>query len=244
VFFRRKKDLPSPPDEPLEPEVDPRVLEILDRLEKMGILLTVRPGTAQDESYTTAVVGLGRDGFFVDTFSPPEGDARVRPGALLVFETLYQGFTYRFETNALSRVQFVDELPAFKLQYPQQIDGERRRKSPRIETSGDCSLSFLRPFSCDAPVVNLSEGGLAFEHGTELGRLRNGMVIRDILLELGTQPVVTVQGRVVGVVVCELGGLSLPRRYRVSLAFQGLADAHRDVIQTYLAEARPKGFSA
>jgi hypothetical protein len=86
-------------------------------------------------------------------------------------------------------------------------------------------------------VVNLSEGGLAFEHGAELGRLQRGIVVREILLELGTHPVVRVQGKVVGQVISQLGGLGLPRRYRVSLAFQGISDVELAVIQAYLAAA-------
>ena len=245
VLFRKKgKESTGSGEEPLLPQIDPRVLEVLERLEKLGVQLVVRAGNAPEESYTTAVLGLGRDGFFVDTLSPPDGDGRVRPGALLLFETLVQGITYRFEATAVGRVQFVDELPAFKVEYPPAIGGERRRKTPRIETAGDASLSFLRPFSCDAPVVNLSEGGLAFEHGAEFGRLRKGVVIRDILLELGSEPVITVQGRVVGQVVCELGGLSLPRRYRVSLAFQGLGEAEQQAVRDYLAGAETTGFTA
>lgn len=234
MLFRRKK-APQPPLEPAaEPAVAPEVLATLQRLEKSGVqLLAQLTGT---DVYTTEVVGLGRDGFFIDTLSPPEGDRRVLPGTRMLVETLYEGMTYTFEAAVVRKVQFVDELPAFKLHYPDRIDAQRRRKSPRVETRGDASLSFLAPFACDAPVVNLSEGGLAFDYGADLGRLRMGTVIRDVLLELGNHPVITIQGRVVGNLVAELGGLSLPSRYRAGLAFQGLAGPELAVIREYLAE--------
>jgi c-di-GMP-binding flagellar brake protein YcgR len=162
----------------------------------------------------------------------------MHPGVEVEVETLFQSITHTFRTNVVNRVQFVDELPAFKLAYPAEIESARRRRSPRIETRGDASLSFLQPFACDAPVVNVSEGGLAFEYGAELGRLRRGVVIRELLLELGSHPVVTVQGRVVGNVVAELGGITLPRRYRASLAFQGLSPEDGEVLQAYLAELK------
>ncbi|MEW6490647.1 MAG: flagellar regulator YcgR PilZN domain-containing protein [Thermodesulfobacteriota bacterium] len=236
MLFRRKNVSPAPPEaEPVSP-VAPEVLEVLQRLEKSGVQLLVQlTGT---DVYTTEVVGLGRDGFFIDTFSPPEGDRRVTPGARLYVETLYQGMTYTFETTAQGKVQFVDELPAFKVAYPEEIRSERRRKSPRVATRGDASLSFLSPFACDAPVVNLSEGGLAFDYGADLGRLRMGTLVRDVLLELGRHPVITIQGRVVGNLVAELGGLSLPSRYRASLAFQGLGGKEEAVVRAYLGELK------
>ena len=243
MLFRKKKAPPPPVDAPAPTPSDPRVLEVLERLEKAGVQLLVRPeGT--DELYTTEVVGLGRDGFFVDTLSPPGGDRRVRAGALLRVETLYQGINHTFSASVLGRVQFVDELPAFKLAFPSAIRSERRRKSPRLATQGDASLSFLSPFSCDAPVVNLSEGGLAFEYEADAGRLRTGAGVRDILLELGTHPVVTVQGRIVGNVVAELGGISLPKRYRASLAFQSLEPGALEVIRLYLSEIKGLDVSA
>ncbi|MDW7712549.1 MAG: flagellar regulator YcgR PilZN domain-containing protein [Deferrisomatales bacterium] len=235
--FPWKKPPPDPPDRTEtvpEPTAAPEVLGILQRMEKGGVQLLVQlTGT---DVYTTEVVGLGRDGFFVDTLSPPEGDRRVTAGARMSFETLLQGVTYTFEAPVVGRVQFVDELPAFKLSYPERIDAEQRRKSPRVETRGDASLSFLAPFPCDAPVVNLSEGGLAFDYGADRGRLRTGTVLRDVLVELGRHPVVAAQGRVVGNVVAELGALSLPSRYRAGLAFQGLQPEVLAVIRAYLAE--------
>ncbi|MBI5015132.1 MAG: flagellar brake protein [Deltaproteobacteria bacterium] len=233
----RKRRTPDPEAEaspvPLPP---PEVLEVLDRLEKGGGQLTVR--TRDGQSYTSAVVGLGRDAFYIDTLSPPDGDERVRPGATLAIETLFQGISYGLQTTVAGKVRFVDELPAFKLHYPERIDAQRRRKTPRVETRGDASLSFLKPFACDAPVVNVSEGGFAFEHGAELGRLRRGTVLREILLELGGHPVISIQGRVVGQLVRELGGIGLPSRYRVSVAFDGLRPEDRKVVQAYLAELR------
>lgn len=241
MVFRKKRPPEPEPEEPAAPPVAAEVMEILDRLEKGGGQLTVH--TADGGSYTSAVIGLGRDAFYLDTLSPPEGDLRVAGGGRLSVETLFQGIQYRFDAFVTGKVRFVDELPAFKVEYPDRIEAERRRKSPRVAIQGDASLSFLQPFSCDAPVVNLSEGGLAFELAAELGRLRRGTMLRDVLLELGGHPVFAVQGRVVGQTVSELGGLGLPRRYRVSLAFQGLAAPGRDLIRTYLAElqAEEKG---
>jgi c-di-GMP-binding flagellar brake protein YcgR len=242
-MFRKRKDPSAAAGEPYFPQVDPSVLELLGRLEKLGAQLLVRPAGVPD-SYTTAVVGLGRDGFFIDTLSPPEGDARLRVGGSLGIEVLFQGFAYRFDTPVLGKVRFVDELPAFKLGYPGQLRGERRRRSPRVDTRGDSSLSFLRPFACDAPVVTLSEGGLAFEYGAELGRLRRGAFLRDVLLELGDRPVITVQGKVVAHLVTQLGGLGLPRRYRISLAFHGLSTRELEAIRGYLAESGDPGVLA
>ncbi len=240
LFRKTKKTGPPPAEAPTpEPEVpptDPQVLETLERLKKAGVQLLVHAGGP--DAYTTEVVGLGRDGFFVDTLSPPDGDRRMVPGRPVRVETLLQGISYAFETEVLAKVQFVDELPAFKLAYPDEIPGERRRKSPRIDTAGDASLSFLHPFRLDAPVVNVSEGGLAFEYEAAIGRLRPGTVVREILLELGRLPVITVQGRVVGNVVAELGGISLPRRYRASLAFEGMDEAGLSVIRSYIAERK------
>jgi len=237
LLFRKKKPAEPPPAaEPSVPSPDPQVVRTLERLQQSGAQLLVRAGGA--EAYTSVVLGLGRDGFFVDTLSPPEGDRRVTPGTRVEIETLLQGITYTFGARVLGKVQFVDELPAFKLAYPEAIHGEKRRKSPRVETAGDVTLSFLRPFACDAPVVNLSEGGMAFEYDAELGRLRRGTVIAEILLELGPHPVVTVQGRVVGHVVAGLGGLTLPRRYRASVAFEGLDDRALETIRAYLATRR------
>ncbi len=236
MLFRKKPDSPSPPEEPEGPSVEPATLALLESLQKSGVQLLVRMGGP--DVYTSEVVGLGRDGFFVDTLSPPGGDARVQSGTVLEIETLVRGTTHLFEAPVLGKVQFIDELPAYKIAYPSEIRSERRRKSPRVDTRGDASLSFLQPFACDAPVVNLSEGGLAFEYPAELGRLRKGAVVRDVLLELGAHPVITVQGRVVGNVVAELGGISLPRRYRTSVSFQGLTGREAATIRAYLGELR------
>jgi c-di-GMP-binding flagellar brake protein YcgR len=241
-MFRKKPTPPPEYEEPLASPVDPRVLEILDRLEKAGVQLTVRLG--KGAAYTTAVVGLGKESFFVDTLSPPDGDQLMKPGTRVDFETLFQGTLYLFEARAQGRVRFVDELPAFRVGYPEKIRGERRRKTPRVPTPGDASLSFLQPFACDAPVVNVSEGGVALEYGAELGRLRRGTVLKDLLLELGSYPVISIQARVVAQVVCELGGLGLPRRYRVSLAFQGLSASDMDVVRAYLQDVTPVDFQA
>lgn len=240
MLFRKKNPVPatvSPAAEaPSEPCAPAAVLDLLQRLEKTGVQLLVRPGGP--EEYTSEVVGLGLDAFFIDTLSPPGGDVRLGAGARLQVETLLDGITYRFRTVSRGKVQFVDELPALKLAYPAEVESERRRKSPRIGTHGGASLSFLSPFACDAPVVNLSEGGLAFEYAAELGRLKAGTVVPEVLLELGSHPVVRVRGRVVGNLVVELGGLSLPRRYRTSLAFQGLEPRLLEKFRTYLDELK------
>lgn len=241
-MFRKRSSPSAEAEEAFLPPVDPRVLEILDRLEKAGVQLLVRAGNG--EVHTSAVVGLGRDCFFIDTFSPPEGDQLVQPGTFLAMETLYQGISYHFQAKVLGRVRFVDELPAFRVEYPETIRGERRRRTPRVPTRDDASLSFLQPFACDAPVVNVSEGGIAFEYAAELGRLPRGALLKEVLLELGEHPVVPIQARVVGQVVCELGGLGLPRRYRVSLAFQGLSSAAEDVIEAYLRDVSPNDLRA
>jgi c-di-GMP-binding flagellar brake protein YcgR len=217
-------------------------MDLLQRLEKAGVQLLVRP--AGPDEYTSEVVGLGMDAFFIDTLSPPDGDARLAAGARVQVETLVQGITYIFHTVSQGKVQFVDELPALKLAYPTEVDSERRRKSPRVDTRGGASLSFLKPFACDAPVVNLSEGGMAFEYAAELGRLKVDTMMQEVLLELGNRPVVRVQGRVVGNLVVEVGGLSLPRRYRTSLAFHGLAQSHRAQIRDYLDELKAVDVSA
>ncbi|GAB6061418.1 flagellar regulator YcgR PilZN domain-containing protein [Deferrisoma palaeochoriense] len=244
MLFRKPKAKEPPPAQP-EPEIPPppeEVIRVLEQLQKAGSQVLVRPGGG--EAFTTVVLGLGRDGFFVDTFSPPEGDRFGVPGRLLDFESLIQGVSYTFEARILGKVQYLDELPAFKVAYPTVVRGERRRRSPRVDTVGDASLSFLEPFRCDAPVVNVSEGGCAFEYEAELGRLRPGTRIPEILLELGREPVVTVSARVVGNVVAELGGLTLPRRYRASVSFEPLADEAAEVIRRYLAGRRGLDASA
>jgi len=237
VLFRKKPPVPPPSPETLpEPRAPAAVLDLLQRLEKAGVQLLVRPGGP--EEFTSEVVGLGLDALFIDTLSPPWGDARLGAGTRLQVETLLDGITYHFSTVSRGKVQFVDELPALKLDYPAEVDSERRRKSPRIATQGGASLSFLHPFACDAPVVNFSEGGLAFEYAAELGRLKVGTVVPEVLLELGSHPVVRVRGLVVGNLVVGLGGISLPRRYRTGLAFQGLEPRHRELFSTYLDELR------
>ncbi len=238
MFGWKKNPQPTTPSEEAPSRLaDPAVLEALQRLEKAGVQLLAQ--MSGSEVYTTEVLGLGRDGFFVDTLSPPEGDRRALPGTTILLESLYQGITYTLETTVLGRVQFVDELPAFKLSYPTEVRQERRRRSPRLRTRGDASLSFRAPFPCDAPVVNLSQGGLAFDYDAELGRLSQGTMVRDILLELGRYPVVAVQGRVVGNLVVELGTLSLPRRYRAGLAFQSLSADAAAAVRGYLGELQP-----
>ncbi|HSH68941.1 MAG TPA: PilZ domain-containing protein [Deferrisomatales bacterium] len=239
MLFRKKPPAPQPhpgPEPAPEPRVPAPVMDLLQRLEKAGVQLLVRPG-GPDE-YTSEVVGLGTDAFFIDTLSPPEGDGRLRAGARVQIETLVQGVTYTFRTVSQGKVQFVDELPALKLEYPTEVNGERRRKSPRVDTRGGASLSFLKPFACDAPVVNLSVGGMAFEYAADLGRFKVGAIVPDVLLELGSHPVLRVQGRVVGNLVVELGGISLPRRYRTSLSFQDLAPKHLEQIRSYLEELK------
>lgn len=240
MFKKKKKQVPptpQPEQRPPEPIVDPTVLETLQRLEKAGVQLSVNIGGV--ESYTSEVVGVGRDAFFIDTMSPPEGDRRAVEGKTIKIETLLSGISYSFEGRILGKVQFLDELPAFKISYPKTIGEARRRKSPRINTVGSgASISFLHPFSCDAPVVNLSEGGLAFEYDANMGRLRRGATIDEILLELGQNPVISVRCKAVGNLIAELGGLGLPRKYKASLTFQGLSGRDLQIIQTYLASLK------
>ncbi len=236
MLFRRRKAVSEAPPAPSQPPPPAEVLQTLERLQKAGSQLLVR--LAGGEAYTSLLLALGREAIFVDTLSPPEGDRLMLPGTLVEIESLDQGVTYRFEARVLGKVQYVDELPAFRLTYPRAVRAERRRKSPRVATQGDASLLFLRPFRCEAPVINVSEGGLAFEYDAELGRLGSGVRIRDILLELGDQPVVTVHGRVVAHVVAALGGLTLPRRYRASLAFEDLEPGAREVIRQYVASRK------
>lgn len=246
MLFRNKTPSPVAPERVAEPPAEPvapaPVMDLLQRLEKAGVQLLVRPGGPNE--YTTEVIGLGMDAFFIDTLSPPDGDVRMGAGATVELETLYQGVTYTFRTVSQGKVQFVDELPALRLAYPAVLDSERRRKSPRLDTRGDASLSFLKPFACDAPVVNLSEGGMAFEYASDLGRLKVDSVVRDLLLELGRQPVLRVQGRVVGNLVVEIGGISLPRRYRTSLAFLELSAKQRQSIRAYLDDLKTLDVSA
>jgi len=233
---------PQAPESPPVPPVDTAVLETLQRLEKAGVQLSVNLGGV--ELYTSEVVGVGRDAYFIDTMSPPEGDRRAVAGARAKIETLLSGTTYSFESKVLGKVQFLDELPAFKLSYPHEISEERRRKSPRIDTiDSGASISFLSPFSCDAVVVNLSEGGLAFEYDADLGRLKRGAVIDEVLVELGQNPVFSVRCKVVGNLIAELGGLGLPRKYRASLAFLGLSRVNLQLIQAYLTGLKAFDFS-
>ncbi len=236
MLFRKKRSpLPEaqgPETEADPPVIPPEVFGPLERLHKAGAQVLVRVGAS--EGYTTSVVGLGRDAFFLDTLSPPDGDRRVRAGTYLTAESLLAGVRYAFRARVLGKVEFVDELPAFRLAYPDEVTAAQRRQSPRLRTRGDVSASFLQPFPCDAPVVDLSEGGLALEYEADRGRLRTGTRVRELLLELGDQPVIPVQGRVVANLVIEVGGLSLPRRYRASLAFEDLSPAHREAVRSYL----------
>lgn len=233
---------PQSPERSPGPTVAPAVLETLQRLEKAGVQLSVDLGGF--EQYTSEVVGVGRGAYFIDAMSPHDGDRRAVEGARARIETLLSGITYSFESKVLGKVQFLDELPAFKLSYPHEIRGERRRKSPRIDTSDSgASISFLRPFSCDAVVVNLSEGGLAFEYDADLGRLKRGAVIDEVLVELGQNPVFSVRCKIVGNLIAELGGLGLPLKYRASLAFLGLSRVNLQLIQAYLTGLKTFDFS-
>jgi c-di-GMP-binding flagellar brake protein YcgR len=236
-MFRRKPPEPreAQPEE-LSPAIDPQVFDFLDHMEKAGVQVLIRMGPR--EVYTTSVVGLGRDAFYIDTLSPPEGDRHVAPGSVIECEMLMAGITHVFRTAVLGRVEFVDELPAFKLSYPQEIETFRRRRSPRVQALGAASISFREPFGCDALVSDISEGGLAFEYAAELGRLRRGTVLDDVLLEMGSSPVIRIEAEVVGVLVTELGGLSLPSRYRASLRFIGLGAQEQRRIAAFMEEAR------
>ena len=75
MIFRKRRAPDPAPEAPAGPLAPPEVLETLDRLAKGGGQLTVR--TRDGQTYTSAVVGLGRDAFYIDTLSPPEGDDKV-----------------------------------------------------------------------------------------------------------------------------------------------------------------------
>lgn len=217
-----------------QPAGDPRVFAALDRMEKAGVQLLVRFG--RSEIFTSTLLGLGRDAFFIDTLSPPSGDQLAVRGSTVDIETLINGITYRFTAKVMGKVEFLDDLPAFKLAYPASVSEEHRRKSRRIRTRGTASISFLEPFNCDAPVVDISEGGFAFEYGAEMGRLRNGTRLNGVLLELGIRGVVKVDADVVVSVVSGLGGLSLPKTYRTGVRLVGLSGADRAKLKSYLEE--------
>lgn len=219
-----------------EDALDPVVFHLLDRLEKVGAQLLVRLEGKQ--MFSTTVVGLGHDGFYIDTLTPPSGDALMSKGAAVTLESLLGGVSYDFSCKVVSKVRFLDELPAFKLGYPEVIDEGRRRKSPRVLTQGSSRISFSRPFECSATVCDISEGGLAFEYDAELGRLANGTLLGGVLLEVEGKPAVELHPEVVGNLVTELGGLSLPSRYRTSVSFSRLGSAERSAIESYIGTLR------
>jgi c-di-GMP-binding flagellar brake protein YcgR len=219
-----------------EPTIDPVIFHILDRLEKVGAQLLVRLGAK--EVYTTTVVGLGHDGFFIDTLTPPSGDARMQKAAAVEVESLLGGVSYDFSSRVISKVRFLDELPAFKLSYPTGIDEGRRRRSPRILAKSTASISFSRPFKCNATVHDISVGGLAFEYDAEFGRLANGTLLGGVLLEIEGQPAIEVHPEVVGNLVVELGGLSLPSRYRTSVSFTRIGKSELKSIESYIDALR------
>jgi c-di-GMP-binding flagellar brake protein YcgR len=219
-----------------EPTIDPTMFRILERLEKVGSQLLVRLGGR--DMYTTTVVGLGRDGFFIDTLTPPTGDAHLRKGAVVELEALLGGVSYHLTSRVVSKVQFLDELPAFKLDYPVNVDETRRRKSPRVPTKGTASISFSRPFQCEATVRDISAGGLAFEYQAELGRLPSGTLLGGALLEMSGQPILEIHPEVVGNLVVELGGLSLPSRYRTSVSFTRLNERGHRFLENYIEALR------
>lgn len=216
------------------PAAEPRVLATLDAMQKSGVQLAVRFG--RSEIFLSSVVGLGREAFFIDTFTPPTGDALALPGAPIGVESLMGGTTLRFSTRILGKVEFLDELPAFKIEYPAVVVEEKRRKSPRIVTGGTASISFLEPFRCDATVVDISETGFAFEYGAHYGKLRAGTRLSGALLEIGARGVMTVEAEVVETLVASLGGLSLPRTYRAGARLVGVSVAERARIKAYMQD--------
>lgn len=214
------------------PEVNPEVFKKLDSLQKAGAQLSVR--FMRNEAYTTSILGLGRDGFFIDTLSPPSGDRHALEGRPVQIEALLDGESYLIRTSVLGKVSFLDELPAFKLAYPKEMRHEQRRKNRRLPTRGTAKLVFTRPFDCEGEVVDIGEGGLAFEYNAEQGRLATGTRIGGAVLELGQYGELGIKGEVVGLLVAALGGLSLPSTYRAGLRFVTLTELEKARLAEYL----------
>lgn len=233
LFGKKRKGLPFLDDGgDGDASISPEVFEVLDRLQKSGTQLTVR--FSRSEVYTSELLGLGKDGFFIDTFSPPQGDRHAKAGRLIELESIIEGISYVFRTTVMGKVRFLDDMPAFKLAYPQTLKQEARRKNNRHPTKGTSRISFIRPFACDAPVVDIGEGGFAFEYSAELGRLAHDTRLGGAMLEMGPHGVMEVKVEVVGSLVASLGGLSLPATYRTGVRFLSLSEFEKHKLGEYL----------
>lgn len=217
--------------------VSPEALVVLENLEKAGVQLTVR--FSRSEAYTSSVLGLGRDGFFIDTLSPPSGDRHAKPGKLVEVESLIEGEKYLFRTTVVGKVEFLDELPAFKLKYPRELSTIHRRRAPRMLARGSSRLTFMRPFDCDARVVDIGEGGLAFEYPAELGKLLPGTRLDGARLYMGVYGSVELKCEIVGTLVNSLGGLSLPSSYRTGVRFLPMGESEHAKLSDYLKSLSP-----
>lgn len=231
-FSRKKKDAATPKERDDAPEVEPEIFRTLEGLEKAGAQLSLR--FTRHEAYTSTILGLGRDGFFIDTLSPPSGDRHAAEGRPVQVETLLDGESYTFRTNVVGKVGFLDDMPAFKLGYPTELKREQRRKNRRLHAKGTSRFTFTRPFECEGTVVDIGEGGLAFEYNAEIGRLAAGTRIGGGLLEMGQYGTVEVGAEVVGILVASLGGLSLPSSYRAGARFVSLSETAKAKLGEYL----------
>lgn len=232
MFFSRKKKDSGDAGRDDGPVVDPGIFRSLESLEKAGAQLSLR--FTRHEAYTSTILGLGRDGFFIDTLSPPSGDRHAADGRPVQVETLLDGESFTFRSTVLGKVGFLDDMPAFKLSYPQEVRREQRRKNRRLHARGTSRVTFTRPFECEGSVMDVGEGGLAFEYNAELGRLTAGTRIGGALLEMGQYGTIEIGAEVVGVLVASLGGLSLPSTYRAGARFVSLTETARTKLGDYL----------
>lgn len=234
LFDRKQKktDLMNNEGESHHPPPSQEVFAALESLKKAGVQLAVR--FAGNELYTSEILGLGRDGFFIDTLTPPSGDRQARPGRPVEFQSILEGISFAFKCEVIGKVKFLDELPAFKMTYPASVKHEARRKNNRLNTRGTARLIFMRPFDCDADVVDIGEGGLAFEYQSNLGRLTPGTRLGGARLDMGSFGTIDVKAEVMGTLVASIGGLSLPSSYRSGIRFFGLTESERAKLSEYL----------
>ncbi len=214
------------------PLPSPEVFHKLETLKKAGVQLSLR--FTSHEAYTSEILGLGRDGFFIDTLTPPAGDRQARKGRSVEIQSILEGVSYGFKSEIVGKVQFLDELPAFKLLYPAEVLEEARRKTARLNARGTSRITFIRPFSCDASVEDIGLGGLSFEYPAETGRLAPGTRLGGAVLELGPFGLIELRADVVGTLVASIGGLSLPATYRSGIKFQSLGESEKNRLTEYL----------
>jgi len=234
MFFGKKRRIEVPEGEKrsVGEGIAPEIFRVLESLEKAGTQLVVR--FSRNDGFTSSILGLGREDFYIDTLSPPSGDRRAKPGALVEVESLLDGERYHFKTTVTGKVEFLDELPAFKLRYPDELIHEQRRKTKRLSSKSTAWVSFLRPFACDAVVTDIGSGGLGFEYPAEQGRLPVGMRLGGVKLDMGIYGIIEVRGEIVVTLVASLGGLSLPASYRTGMRFTSIGDAERAKLDEYL----------